>query len=384
VTTITQWYHQYGEKGTQDAVLRYAKEYTAANPHIAVDVVWVPGDYGTKLATALLVPGGPDVFEGQLSVPMVTAGQVAALDDLYSPDVRRDFSPKDQAMNSVDGKIYGVKMLDDAGVLYYRKSMLAAAGIDPPATMDELVTASKKLSTNGRKGLFVGNDGGISSLLSIAPWSAGTDLLVDNKIVFDNPRAAASFAAVKALNDSGGILLGAPTDWWDPSAFTSEMVAMQWSGLWAYPKIRATLGDDVGALPWPALDRQGVPATFLGGWCEMVNAQGAHVDEAKKYVKWLWIDNTKDQLDWCLSYGFHVPPRISAASVASALKAPTAAAAARNLVLYGHALPPQWNSAMNTTLTDAVSNIVKQGASPEVELAAAAKQCRRALARMLQ
>jgi hypothetical protein len=39
---------------------------------------------------------------------------------------------------------------------------------------------------------------------------------------------------------------------------------------------------------------------------------------------------------------------------------------------------------MNTTLTDAVSNIVKQGASPEVELAAAAKQCRRALARMLQ
>src|SRR5947209_16258964 len=29
--TLTQWYHQYGEAGTHEAVLRYAKQYTKAN-----------------------------------------------------------------------------------------------------------------------------------------------------------------------------------------------------------------------------------------------------------------------------------------------------------------------------------------------------------------
>ncbi|MDQ3815573.1 MAG: twin-arginine translocation signal domain-containing protein, partial [Armatimonadota bacterium] len=52
--TLTQWYHQYGEEGTQAAVLRYAQEYTKLHPDIAVQVVWVPGDYQTKLNTALL------------------------------------------------------------------------------------------------------------------------------------------------------------------------------------------------------------------------------------------------------------------------------------------------------------------------------------------
>jgi multiple sugar transport system substrate-binding protein len=81
--TLTQWYHQYGEKGTQEAVVRYAKAYTALHPDIAIQVVWVPGDYGTKLATALLTRGGPDIFEGQITKPMVTAEQVAPLDDLF-------------------------------------------------------------------------------------------------------------------------------------------------------------------------------------------------------------------------------------------------------------------------------------------------------------
>src|SRR5687767_2387194 len=67
---LTQWYHQYGEEGTHDAVLRYAQAYTRAYPDITVHVEWVPGDYQTKLNTALLVKGGPDVFEKQLSIPM--------------------------------------------------------------------------------------------------------------------------------------------------------------------------------------------------------------------------------------------------------------------------------------------------------------------------
>lgn len=379
--TLTQWYHQYGEKGTQDAVMRYAQEYMRLNPDIGVRVIWVPGDYHTKLATALLTRGGPDVFESQLTVPMVTAEQVTPLDDLYTPDVRADFSPHDIAANTVGGKIYGVKMLDDTGILYYRKSLLQKAGMAPPTTMDGMIAAAKALTQGTRKGLFVGNDGGISALLNILPWSAGSDFLVNDKIVFNNSRTVTAYEKLRQLSASSAVLMGAPTDYWDPSAFTQELAAMQWTGLWAYPAIHKALGDDVGGMAWPALDAAGTPATFSGGWSSMVNSQSPHVDEAKKYVKWLWIDNVKAQTDWCLSYGFHVPPRASVAQNATALRAPVPAAAVQALTRYGRLLPPSWSSAMGTALTDAVTNIIKENRPVAPEVAIAQQKCERELER---
>ena len=59
--TISQWYHQYGEAGTQQAVTRYAKEY----PDATVKVQWTPGDYTSKLNIGLLSSSGPDVFESR-------------------------------------------------------------------------------------------------------------------------------------------------------------------------------------------------------------------------------------------------------------------------------------------------------------------------------
>ena len=382
--TLTQWYHQYGEVGTQQAVQRYADEYMRLHPDIGVEVVWVPGDYGTKLATALLTRGGPDVFEDQLTAAMVGAGQVAPLDDLFPPDVRRDLSPRDLAANSVGGKVYGVKMLDDTGILYYRPSLLQAAGLRPPRTMDQLIQAAKTLTTGSRKGLFVGNDGGATALINIVPWSAGSDFLVDDKIVFNNPRTVAAYEKLREMNDSGALLIGAPTDYWDPSAFTQGLTAMQWGGLWSYPAIKKAFGSDVGGMAWPALDAAGRPATFLGGWSAMVNAQGSQVAEAKRYVQWLWITNKKLQENWCLAYGFHVPPRESVARMATALRAPVPAQAVADLAAHGYTLPPTWNAAMGTALSDAVANILKQGRPAAAEIQTAADKCERELRRALE
>jgi multiple sugar transport system substrate-binding protein len=382
--TLSQWYHQYGEEGTHDAVLRYAQAYTKANPHISVHVEWVPGDYQTKLNTALLVKGGPDIFEKQLSVPMVTAGQVAPLDDLYTPEVKRDFLDKDLALNRLDGKIYGIKMVGDTGVLYYRKSLLQKAGLGVPQTFDEVAQAAKELTTKTRKGLFLGNDGGVGALLHILPWSAGSDFLVNDKIVFNNERTAKSYEKLRDLQKTNSLLIGAPTDWWDPSAFNQALCAMAWGGLWAFPAIKKALGDDVGGIAWPALDEKGKPATFSGGWSQMVNARSPHLEEAKKYVNWLWIANKKIQEDWNLSYGFHVPPRLSVAKTAKALDDPVAALAVKNVQQYGMPTPPAWTASMGTALSDAATNIVKQGRDAKAELTVAEKKCNRILERLLR
>ena len=383
--TLIQWYHQYGEDGTKDAVYRYAADYTKANPNINIEVVWVPGDYATKLNTALLVAGGPDVFErGSLTIPMVSAGQVAPLDDLFTPAVRADFDAGDLGSFSVDGKIYAVKMVTDTGLIYYRKSMLQKAGVAPPQTLDELIAASRALVATRRKGIFLGNDGGVGSCLLLPLWSAKQDLLRDDKVAFNTARTAQAYEKFRQLVALDANLIGAPTDWWDPSAFNQELTAMQWCGLWAYPAIKKELGDDVGALAWPALDGQGAPATFLGGWAQMVNARSPHLDEAKKYVNYLWIENQKIQSDWNLSYGFHVPPRKSVAQTAKALDAPVPAKVVENLRLYGHPVPPAWSSGMNTAFSDAAVNIVKLGASGQQQFAVAANKCERELERQFR
>ena len=338
--TITQWYHQYGEAGTQEAAARYAQEFTAANPGVVVEFTWVPGDYGAALSAALLTDDGPDVYETNPTFAMVKENQCASLDDLYTEEVTADFHPNNIADNTINGSIYGIKMIDDMGLLYYRKSVLEGAGIAPPTTMDEVIAAMTALDSRSMKGLYLGQDGGIGALQNIALWSAGSELMdaTTNQVTFNNERTALAYAKVKEINDSGALLVGAATDWWDPSAFINGEAAMQWTGLWAMPGIIDGLGDDFGVVPWPALDAEGTPATFWGGWSELVNGKTENMAESKSLARWLWLENTEIQQDWALSYGFHVPPRISAAAAAEPLKTGPASEAVTFLNQYGRSI----------------------------------------------
>ncbi len=374
--TLNQWYHQYGEAGTHEAVLKYAKEYTQAT----VNVSWVPGtgnQYPDKVRTALLGSNAPDVFENSfLSVDQVKAGLLAPLDDIIA-DVKSDFKPASLAPFTVDGKVYGIKMINDPTFIYYRKSLFQQAGLQIPQTIDDLIAAAKKLTNGNRKGIYIGPDSGVTALYEIAGWSSGGDFISsDNKIIFNTDRMAAAYKKLYELNTSGGVLPDAPTFWWDSSSFQQGLCAMQWCGLWAMPIIqKSQIGNDFGIFPFPALDSKSQPATVNGGWAEMVYAKGKNVQAAKDYVKWLWITNSQVQLDWNVGYGFHVPPRISTSSKTPKLTVSPASTAVDILNKYGHAQPSLWNATMDITLQNAVSSIAKTGKNALATLNQAADKC---------
>ncbi|MGW5361823.1 ABC transporter substrate-binding protein [Actinopolymorpha pittospori] len=374
---LSQWYHQYGEAGTKEAALRYAKAYTKAG----VNVQWTPGDYASKLSSGLLSDKGPDVFESQLNIAMVQSKQVVALDEIIE-DVKDDFNPNDLAQNTVDGKVYGIKMIDDPQLIYYRKSLLDKAGIEPPTTVDDLIEASKALTTKTMKGMFVGNDGGLA-LGGPALWSSGGSYLTDDeKPNFAGPRALQAYAKLHELNASKSILLGAPTDWTDPGAFLNELVAMQWIGLWAMPAILKKFGDDVGVLAFPKLDAQGKDSVYSGGWTQFVSAKSRDVEAAKAFVRWLWIDKADFQEDWNLSYGFHIPPRKSLAAKATKLQSGAAADAVKLAADHGFTDNPAWTPKMGTAFGDMLTNIIKKGADPAAEADKAQKTAQAELDRL--
>jgi multiple sugar transport system substrate-binding protein len=271
-------------------------------------------------------------------------------------------------------------MIDDTGTLYYRKSALEKAGLNPPKTFDELREVAKKLTTRQQKGLFIGNDGGISSMLTLAPISAGATIIDDKGIQFNSEMTIEAYENIAKLNKDSSLLIGSPTDWWDPSAFIQGLCLMQWGGLWAYPAIHEALKDDFGVMPWPPMktsvsDAKPTPVTFWGGWGELANAQSKHLDAAKALIKWLWIDNTQIQIDWATGYGFHAPPRLSVAKSAEKVKSGLPSQIIQDMYQYGVILPPTWDAAMGTILTTAFSNIVKLGKDAKTEIESAAKAC---------
>ncbi|UYB42538.1 sugar ABC transporter substrate-binding protein [Streptomyces sp. Je 1-4] len=364
-TEISQWYHQYGEPGTERAVKRYAAAYRKAN----VSVQWRPGDYDRQTAAALLTDSGPDVFEvnGPL-LDQIQGGQVADLTEVVEP-VKDDFNQAVLAPKIWQDKIWGIPQVVDTQVLYYRRSLLKEAGVRPPGTLDELVDGAKKLSDRKTKGLFLGNDGGVGVLGGTPLFAAGLSLITeDGKVGFDDPAAARALGKIRQLYADKSLLLGAPTDWSDPAAFVQGLTAMQWSGLWALPQIKKALGDDFGVLPFPKDGSGGKPSVPVGAYGSAVSARSRHKAAATAFAKWLWVDRTDFQQDFALSYGFHIPARTSLAKKAEQLREGPAADAVRFATDHGYAEPLLWTTADRTAYQDALSRIIKDGANPESEL----------------
>ncbi|MFM9369656.1 ABC transporter substrate-binding protein [Streptomyces sp. Da 82-17] len=376
---LSHWYHQYGEPGTEQAVRRYAKAYGEAD----VTVQWRPGDYDRQTAAALLTDSGPDVFESPgPNLDQIRGKQVLDLTELIE-DVKDDYNPAVLAPKTHEGRIYGIPQVVDMQLLYYRKSLLADANVEPPRTLDQLVDAAAELTTRDVKGLFLGNDAGVGALGGTPLQAAGLELVTDGGDVgFDDPAAARALGKIRQLYADKSLLLGAPSDWSDPAAFVQGLTAMQWSGLWALPAVQKALGDDFGVLPFPK-DGAGEPSVPVGAYGAAVSAKARDKDAAKAYVKWLWVEQAKYQEDFALSYGFHIPARLSLAKKADKLKQGAAADAVRFATESGFAAQPLlWTPRSQTVYQDALSRIVKDGADPDKELRSVVRKVRAELDRV--
>ncbi|QOV34728.1 sugar ABC transporter substrate-binding protein [Streptomyces ferrugineus] len=361
--TLVQMFHAYGEAGTEQAIKRYAKAYKEAN----VTTQWITSaDFESKLFSSLLTDNAPDLFEFHPQIQMVKSGQVADLTDIIDP-VKDDFNPADIKSHTVDGKIYGVRMIDDPQFFFYRKSMLEKAKVEVPTTLDELMEAAAKLTTGKVKGLYMGND--LHSVNDTLIWSAGAQHLDEkNQIAYHTDGVVEGLKKMRQLFTSGDLLLGAPTESWDPSSFNQGLCAIQFCGMWAMPAIQDALGDDWGVFPFPKVTDSGKQSVYNGGWSMFVNAKGKNVDAAKEYVKWLWIDQKEYQEDWATSYGFHIPPRASLAESATKLKSGNAAEGVRLFNEFGHFDNIGWTQAMRTAFEDVFANCVRKNMDPEKAL----------------
>ena len=88
-----------------------------------------------------------------------SAGWALPLDRYFAKAEQEKFLRSAMAANRYRGRIFGVPLFIDAGVLYYRKDLLAKHGLEPPRTWPELVETAKTILARERDHRLSGYSG---------------------------------------------------------------------------------------------------------------------------------------------------------------------------------------------------------------------------------
>lgn len=209
----------------------------------------------------------------------VTSSQEYDWDDFYT-------SSTDAV--SVDDRVYGVPLVTEQQVLYYRKDLLEGAGIEVPKTLEELEAAAKALDSNEVYG-FVAR-GKQTSQTSTFLHTFGADWTDGNKATLDTPEA------IEAVEYYGRMLreYGPPgvTNMAWPEAiavFAQGKAAFYTDANVLYPNLtdpaKSTVADKVGFAVIPGGPKGPQPYNVTS-WGLAVNANSKAKDAAWKFIEW--------------------------------------------------------------------------------------------------
>lgn len=293
---ITVWAQQ-GQPGEVKAAQDQVASFNASQKDIVAKLQLLPqATYGQTLATTK-VDALPDVFEfdGETLGALVYAKKLAPLDSLVSKETLDNQLASLVAEGTYsDGKRYSVSQYDSGLALYGNKSLLDAAGVtyptslDKPWTAQEFYDAVNKLAakSSSGKGLDIKeNYAGTWPGYAFTPIvnSAGFPLVKDGKAAGALNAAAATkamtdFAALRKVTDPNT----------DDKAFVSKRVGLSWVGHWEYPNYSKALGADLVVIPLP--DFGNGTKSGQGSHSYAIGANSKNQAAAAKFIEWVVAD----------------------------------------------------------------------------------------------
>ncbi|GAA3084781.1 multiple sugar transport system substrate-binding protein [Kribbella aluminosa] len=317
-TEITFWQQQF-EPYQQKWFKTYVDKFNASQTAVKVKYQVVPGDTWTqKLKAAQAAGTQPDVATTNYGgIPAgVANGQFAELDGLLPGKAWDDIKPNVSGFVKVDGKHYAYPMLvEPSTVLYYRKDLVTAAGLDPnspPKTWDELLTWAQKLTKGTVKGM---------SIASVAPdlgWSSwGLQYNACGHLPINDDWSAANakdpcyaklFQLYQTLFQKGWIPQQPKVGYADASPYGQGQVAMMADGSWAVGQLKQSFPamiKNTMVAPFPSVDGDpSKPTATLGGWTLTVDGKSKQKEAAAKFIDYLLAGDPAIMADFFRQSGF--------------------------------------------------------------------------------
>lgn len=209
------------------------------------------------------------------------------------------------------GKVYGIAPGVNGLALIYNKDLLAAAGVEPPKTWDELKTAAAKLTKNGKYGLAfsaIPSEEGTWQFLPFF-WSNGAELSS-----LDSPQSTQALQYVTDLVKAGSAPESVVT--WNQNDVADQFVAgntaMMINGSWNLARLDEEKALHYGVVPIPVPKAGGTPSVALGGEVGTVPVTSEPAQQAAgKVLSCILAEPT--MLQWTKAHAY-VPARTATAA----------------------------------------------------------------------
>ncbi|MDJ1641144.1 extracellular solute-binding protein [Streptomyces pakalii] len=292
--TVTWW--DTSSVGSEDKVFKkLAEGFEKKHPKVDVKYVNVPfGEAQNKFKNAAQAgDGAPDVIRSEVAwtPDFANLGYLAPLDGTAALKNQDDFLKQAVASTKYEDKTYAVPQVIDSMGIFYNKKMFKEAGVEAPASLDDLKTVAKKIKDKtGKTGLYLRGDDPYYFLSFL--YGEGGDMVDagSKSVTIDKPEGVKAFKAVKELVDDGTAKTDASDGWENMmQAFKNGDVAMMINGPWAVADTltgsQFTDKDNLGVAPVPAGSAaQGAPQ---GGHNLAVYAGSKNLDASYAFVEYM-------------------------------------------------------------------------------------------------
>jgi multiple sugar transport system substrate-binding protein len=281
-------------------------EFERTHPDIKVEQVQVPYDqFRRKLLTSIAGGTAPDLIRADIIwVPeFADMGALAPLDEVM-PDFavyQEAVFPGPLSTNYLNGHYYGLPLDTNTRVLVYNKDMFEAAGIDqPPATIDDFLTACEKIKALGANKYCFADGGTYAWAVNPWIWSFGGDVTSSDISTasgnLDGESTKAAYEFLKSLLDKGYMhpgILGGGVDAW--GGFANDEIAMLLEGPWFPPIFDGQFPDKpYGMALVPA--GEGGSVSVVGGEDIVMFQQSQNKEAAAEFIRFMLSEEIQLQL----------------------------------------------------------------------------------------
>jgi len=243
-----------------------------------------------------------DVFLMDVIWPaeFASAGWALPLDQYFPVGEQEKFLDAPLSANRYRGRIFGVPLFVDAGLLYYRRDLLARYGFPPPRYWPEMVETAKKILARVQDPLMVGfsgqfkqYEGLICNMMEYIMSNGGT--LWDPKRLVSSLQQPPAKEAVRFVRDKvvGEIAHQGVLAYQEPESlalFTQGKAVFHrnWPYAWkiANDPERSKIAGRVAMAPLPSFPGHRGVAT-LGGWHFGISRFSRNPDLAWRFVEFM-------------------------------------------------------------------------------------------------
>ena len=245
--------------------------------------------------------GDVDIFQIDVVWPGMLANHLIDLSE-YTNGAEDEHFPPLIRNNTVDGKLVAMPWFTDAGVLYYRKDLLAKYDQPVPETWEQLTaTAETVMAAEREAGQdkfwgFVWQGRAYEGLTCdalewVASYNGGTIVNADGEVTINNPQAAKALSLAREW--IGTISPKSVLNYTEEEArgvFQSgnALFMRNWPYAWSLAQSAdSPVKDKVGVVALPRGGENGKHAGTLGGWQLAVSKYSGNAPLAAELVRFL-------------------------------------------------------------------------------------------------